>query len=73
MIARDGVGERKESEKTVMELVTDMQKFWAGCRMVIMSRQQGVSWADTGAMSIVDFFHVLQISERNAPPTPGKN
>ena len=47
-----------------MELATEMQRFWASARMVVMNRQQGAGWADTGRMSIVDFLHVLALSER---------
>jgi len=32
--------------------------------MVVMNRQPGMSWKDTGSMSIVDFLHVLSVSEK---------
>ena len=32
--------------------------------MVVMNRQPGMTWADTGGMSIVDFLHVLSVSEK---------
>jgi len=47
-----------------LEEVTAMQKFWATARMVVMNRQPGMTWADTGGMSIVDFLHVLSVSEK---------
>lgn len=32
--------------------------------MLVMQRQPGISWSDSGRMMIDDFFHVLKLSEK---------
>lgn len=34
-------------------------------KLAVMNRQPGLSWRDVGAMRIDEFFHVLNISEKN--------
>lgn len=47
-------------------MLNDVQQFYAGLRMAVMSRQQGMTWEAVGKMNVVEFFHVLRISEKNS-------
>lgn len=60
---KKAAGEPKQ--KTTIELATEKKRFWAGLKMLVMQRQPGISWADTGRMMIDDFFHVLYLSEKH--------
>jgi hypothetical protein len=57
---RTGSGELK----TTVELINEKKQFWAGLRMLVLQRQPGISWSDSGKMMIDDFFHVLKLSEK---------
>lgn len=49
-----------------IELVTASQNFWASLKLAVMSRQQGLSWADIEAMPVTSFFHTLKLTEKKA-------
>ena len=39
--------------------------------MTVMQRQQGLAWSEVGKMPILDFLHVLAISEANSKASGG--
>lgn len=51
--------------KTIIDQVTELQKFWTTAKIAIMNRQPGLEWNSVGNMDIVSFFHVLTVSEKN--------
>jgi len=40
--------------------------------MAVMQRQTGLSWQDTGMMTVVDFFFAVRISEKRGEPVPAE-
>lgn len=49
----------------MVEVVSDMQKFWTSAKISAMNRQPGLEWESIGRMDIAAFLHVLTISEKN--------
>ena len=55
--------QKERAVKTILELVDNMQKFWASAKLIIMNRQPGMSWTDLGKDGYLALLPVLSISK----------
>ena len=46
-------------------MLNEVQSFWAKAKIAIVNRQPGTTLEELGRTNIVNFFHILSISEKN--------